>query len=51
MKFLIIKITLFFTFWQTITLNIIGPDIVEDFFATNIYYSEEVIVSGIEVKN
>ena len=28
----------------------IGPELVEEFFDTNHYYDEEVIVSGIEVK-
>lgn len=48
LKFLIIKITLFFTFWQNLTLNIFEEEIA-GCFETNEDITEEILLSSIEV--
>ena len=48
MKFLVIKITLFFTFWQTLTLEIIKDDLMECFDQKSIHFNEHKIITVIE---
>ncbi|EGR30876.1 transmembrane protein 184c, putative [Ichthyophthirius multifiliis] len=48
LKFLTIKIILFFTFWQTITLQLFGSYLLECFDQNSIFFEEQRIISGIE---
>jgi len=49
LKFLVVKITLFFTFWQALTLIFIEEPLLEHCFAhDNPYYNGTKIMTGIE---
>lgn len=48
-KFLVVKITLFFTFWQEIVLSSIESELLECFDKSSPFYNSHQIMSSIEV--